>query len=131
MILAEKLVQLFIVAMRDRREQPSLESAGSDPVELGDNAVGLNDDREDIVDLAVLVLAHDLDAISLDRGGALLAVESDTPPCLLRPCLGIVAQHEILGGTAKNDRRRPHFPDQDLVVILLPFVGRAEVEMGF
>ena len=86
----------------------------------------------DIVGFAIFVLAHDLNAITLDRGRPLLTVQRDTAPRLLRPGLGIIAEHMAdMDDAAEYNGRRPHFADQDLVVILVPFFRRAEVEVSF
>ena len=130
-VLGEQFLGVFVVPLRERGKQSAFERAGAILVDLGDRLVRFHDDADDIVGLAALVLAHDLNSVPFDRNHAVLTEQRDPAPRFLGPRFGVGTKRVALAGTAKDHRRRPHFVNQDLVIILAPILGRSKVEMGF
>ena len=128
-IFCQQFHQFFIVALRHRSQETSFEGASGDAVEAGHDIVGLYDDPQDVIGLALDVLAQNLDTIAFDPDRLGGTIQRYPAPGFFCPGLGIVTQRVRHRCAPKHDGRRPHFADQDLVVSLDPVIGRPEVEV--
>lgn len=127
-VLAEKLLLVFIVRCRHWRQQASGEAAVPQTIDTAELLVRRDENRSQVVCLAVLVLAEHQDSIpAID--GFVVAEMLNSPFCLPVPGFRIGAEGVALRRSAIHDRGRPHLADEDLVVPGM-LIWRAEVEVS-